>query len=101
MLSYSDRLFRLGSVCFHVMLDRLKALGADDMLNAAGIVLRGGLVNAKVHEHAGQNLMALKDPLCNLKAGLGEGNVSALVNVDKSVIPKVADIDTDAGLGEV
>ena len=81
--------------------DRKEGLGTDYMLYAAGIILRGLRIHTQRDKHPGQDLMALINRLGDLKTGLGEGDIAALVDVDKTVVTQIADVDTDTGFSEI
>ncbi len=54
----------------HMALYRFKGLVTDIMLDAAGILCRGLLIDTEIHEQGGEHRMPLIDPLGQDLAGL-------------------------------
>lgn len=71
-----------------VTLDDLKALVGDDMLHAAGIFIGGVLIDAHLHEHVGQDDLALIKTSGDLPAGLGQSD--GLVFMERDVPPTLS-----------
>lgn len=89
-----------GSLCFAVISDRRKALRADHVLDAAGVLCGGVRVYAEPRQALGQKLMALIDHLRNLPAVLGQVDKSGVGDGDMVSLAQMLHGDTDAGFLE-
>ena len=84
-----------------MVFDGSEGFGTDHVLDPAGIIFGSLRIHTEGNQHPGQDTMAFVNGLGNLKSGLGESDITVFVNVDKSVVAQIADIDADTGLGEV
>ena len=76
-----------------MLLELVKGLCADDMLDAAGVLSCGFGRNAQFGEQVGQHGVALVDGFGDLEPGFGQPEQAVLVNGDIAVVPQQADRD--------
>ena len=81
-----------------MLLDLLKGLGADVVLDLARLPGGGLPRDAQALQDAGEDHVALIDALGHLPPGGGQVDVPALVHIDVAVFPEAAHGDGDGGL---
>ena len=72
-----------------MLLQGLEALGADDVLDAAGIRLGGVPVHAPGCQHIGQELVAFIDRIGDLFAAFRQEDISGIGDGDMTALPQV------------
>ena len=83
-----------------MLLQGLEALGADDVLDAAGIRLGGVPVHAPGCQHIGQELVAFIDRIGDLFAAFRQIDIAGIGNRDMPAFPQILHSDGYAGLAE-
>ncbi len=86
--------------CGNVFFDRLKAFGRDNVFDAASVLGSRFFIHTQTDEHLHKDVVTFQNALCDLSAGIGQGDNTAGVHRDASVFSQILHGDADTRLGK-